>query len=69
MNLFISCLFKGSENDDDDDDDTFERKYLHAAMNLDPGHFDCMLVWQTRLNIHPGLKRGAGRGSTMSEGM
>ncbi|XP_053393950.1 KICSTOR complex protein SZT2-like isoform X2 [Mercenaria mercenaria] len=59
-----------SENDDDDDDDdTFERKYLAAAMNLDPGYFDCTCVWQTKLYIHPGLKRGAGRGSTMSIGI
>ncbi|KAL4236752.1 KICSTOR complex protein szt2 [Mactra antiquata] len=59
-----------SENDDEEEDDeTFERKYLAAAMDLSPGYFDCDCIWRTRLFIHPGLKRGSGRGSTMSIGI
>ena len=57
----------GSEGDDEDD--IFERKYLAAAMDLDPGFFDCECVWKERFIFHPRLKSGTTtRGSTMSRG-
>ncbi|KAL3869893.1 hypothetical protein ACJMK2_042520, partial [Sinanodonta woodiana] len=50
-----------SSSEADDDDDLFERKYLAAALNLSPGHFDCDCVFKICFTLHPRLKTGQGR--------
>ncbi|KAK3579120.1 hypothetical protein CHS0354_022140 [Potamilus streckersoni] len=50
-----------SSSSEADDDDLFERKYLAAAMNLGPGHFDCDCVFKICFTLHPRLKTGQGR--------
>ena len=59
-----------SGSDGEDDDDIFDTKYLAAQMDLDPGSFNCQVVWTTYFLFHPRLKAGTTtRGYTMSRGI
>ncbi|XP_022100207.1 KICSTOR complex protein SZT2-like isoform X2 [Acanthaster planci] len=59
---------KPSLDDDEDDIDQAQKDYLVAAMEFNPGHFACDLMWNTHLSIHARLYTGH-RGGSSSPGM